>query len=619
MSDNKRPTTRRRRTQPDAATEPAAGIATAAEPTQQTTRARRPSVKNNAAVHKETPARKPAQKPKQDNAPPVKVIFLGGLNEIGKNMTAYECQNDIIIVDCGTTFPDDDMLGIDLVIPDFSYIEKNRDRVRGIVITHGHEDHIGGLPYLLKLIDAPVYATRLTLGLISHKLQEHGLLERVQLNPVKPRDVIRLGCMSVEFVRVNHSIPDAVSMAITTPAGVIVQTGDFKIDFTPIQGDIIDVARFSELGAHGVLALLSDSTNAERPGSTMSERKVGESFANLFMRAGNRRIIIATFSSNIHRIQQVLDLAVKFDRKVVISGRSMINVTTTAMELGYLNAPEGLIIDIDAINRYPYEKLIVVTTGSQGEPMSALYRMAMSDHRKIDIGPNDFIIISATPIPGNEKLVGRVVNELMKQGAEVIYEKMYEVHVSGHACRDELRMMQGLVHPKYFIPVHGEYKHLKKHAEIAYEMGMDQEHVLIPDIGKVIEFSNGTCNMSGSVPAGRVLVDGLGVGDVGSIVLRDRKHLAQDGLIIVALSMDSTTGAVVSGPDIVSRGFVYVREAEQLMDEATGVVKATLLECAGKSMRDWGTIKAQVRDALSTFLYHKTKRNPMILTIIMEV
>lgn len=578
-----------------------------------------------APVQKNTSAIRPAaakgrSQTKQPKAAPVKVVFLGGLNEIGKNMTAYECGNDIFIVDCGLAFPDDDMLGIDLVIPDFSYIEKNRDRVRAVLITHGHEDHIGGLPYLLKLVNVPVYATRLTLGLISHKLREHNLLDRADLRAIAPRDKIQIGCMSVEFIRVNHSIPDCVAMAITTPSGVIVQTGDFKIDFTPIQGETIDLARFGELGGKGVLALLADSTNAERPGSTMSERTVGESFLKLFDKAGSRRIIIATFASNIHRIQQVIDLAVRVGRKVAISGRSMINVTTTAMELGYLKVPEGLIVDIDCINRYPAEKLILLTTGSQGEPMSALYRMAMSDHRKVEVTANDFIIISATPIPGNEKLVSRVVNELMKQGAEVVYEAMYEVHVSGHACRDELRTMLGLTRPSYFIPVHGEYKHLKKHAQLALDMGIDPSHVIIPDIGKVLEFDGkGGCSMNAAVPAGQVLVDGLGVGDVGSIVLRDRKHLAQDGLIIVVMTMNSDTGTVAAGPDIVSRGFVYVREAEQLMEDSRTVVRSAVMDCEEKGIKEWGAIKTRVKESLSTFLYQKTKRSPMILPIIMEV
>ncbi len=550
---------------------------------------------------------------------PVKIIPLGGLNEIGKNMTAYECGNDMFIVDCGLAFPDEEMLGVDIVIPDFTYVEKNIDKLRGVVITHGHEDHIGGLPYFLKRFNVPVYGTRLTLGLVEGKLKEHNLLGKRTLNVVKPRDTVKFGCMAVEFIRVNHSIPDAVAFAIHTPAGVIIQTGDFKIDYTPIEGGIIDLARFGELGSKGVLALLSDSTNAERPGSAMSEKKVGESFELLFAKAGNRRVIIASFASNIHRIQQIIDMSVRCDRKVAVSGRSMINVVAKAIELGYLSVPEGVLVDIELINRYPDEKLVIITTGSQGEPMSALSRMASSDHRNVTINPNDFIIISATPIPGNEKLVGRVVNDLMKLGAEVIYEKMYEAHVSGHACQDELRLMLGLTKPKFFVPVHGEYKHLKKHAGIAISMGLNPANVIIGDIGKVIETDAVDMKITGTVPAGRVLVDGLGVGDVGSIVLRDRKHLAEDGLIVVVLSMEKQTGKVVAGPDIVSRGFVYVRESEELMDEARNVVKNVLTQCGDKDIREWGQIKTKVKDALSDYVYRTTKRSPMILPIIMEV
>ena len=470
---------------------------------------------------------------------PVKIIPLGGLNEIGKNMTAYECENDIFIVDCGLAFPDDDMLGVDIVIPDFTYIENNADRVRGIVITHGHEDHIGGLAYLLKRVNIPVYASRLTIGLIQGKLKEHGILDTAQLNVVQPKKPIKMGCMSVEPITVNHSIPDSFALAITTPAGVIVQTGDFKIDYTPIEGEIIDLARFGELGSKGVLALLSDSTNAERPGSSMSERKVGESFETLFQRARDKRMIIASFSTNIQRIQQIVDCAVRYGRKIALSGRSMVNVVAIAIELGYLKVPQGVLVDIDQLQRYPSEKTVIITTGSQGEPMSALSRMAMGDHRKVVVTSQDFIIISATPIPGNEKLVGRVVNELLKLGAEVVYEKMYEVHASGHACQDELKMMIGLTKPKFFVPVHGEYKHLKKHAQLAVSMGVNPENVIIGDIGNVIETDSVEMKITGTVPAGRVLVDGLGVGDVGSIVLRDRKHLAEDGLIVIVTTIDS--------------------------------------------------------------------------------
>lgn len=575
----------------------------------------------NKPQNRKNGAKNRRRKPKEVAKQPLKIISLGGLNEIGKNITAYECGEDIILIDCGMAFPDDDMLGIDIVIPDFSYIETNISKVKAIFITHGHEDHIGALPYLLKKFDIPVYATKLSIALIDCKLKEFGMQGKVKLNPISPKDVVKVGCMQVEAIRVNHSIPDAVAFAIHTPTGVVIQTGDFKIDYTPIEGSPADLARFGELGNKGVLALLSDSTNAERPGSTMSERKVGETFDALFKRAVNKRIIIATFSSNIHRIQQIVDCAARYDRKVAVSGRSMINVVGIAVELGYLRVPSGVLVDIDHISRYPEDKLVIITTGSQGEPMSALSRMAMGDHRKVEVSNRDFIIISATPIPGNERLVSRVVNELLKLGAEVVYEKekMYEVHVSGHACQDELRLMLNLVRPKFFIPVHGEYKHLKKHADLAVSMGVKSENVIISDIGKVIETDSVTMKISGSVPAGRVLVDGLGVGDVGNIVLRDRKHLAQDGLIVLVVTIDSQTGDVLAGPDIVSRGFVYVRESEQLMENAKNVANLALKECLDKNMHDWNNIKSVVRDALSNFVFQQTKRNPMILPIIMEV
>ncbi|MGN0585652.1 MAG: ribonuclease J, partial [Oscillospiraceae bacterium] len=550
---------------------------------------------------------------------PVKIIPLGGLNEIGKNLTVFECANDIFIVDCGLAFPDSDMPGVDLVIPDFTYIEQNADRVRGIVITHGHEDHIGSLAYLLKKVNVPVYATRLTIGLIEGKLREHGILEKTKLNVVKPRQTIKMGCMAVEFIRVNHSIPDAVALAIHTPAGIIVHTGDFKVDFTPIEGGIIDLARFGELGSRGVLALMSDSTNAERKGHTATERTVGNSFEKLFDTAEGKRIIIATFSSNIHRIQQIVNCAVKNDRKIAVFGRSMLNVISTAIELGYLKMPEGLIIDLDAMNRFPAEKIVLITTGSQGEPMSALTRMAMNEHRSVTITPNDFIIISATPIPGNEKLVTKVVNELMRSGAEVIYESMYEVHVSGHACQEELKLMLSLTKPRYFIPVHGEYKHLKKHAGLAKELGMAPDNVIIGSIGNVIESDGVDMKITGQVPSGRIFVDGLGVGDVGSIVIRDRKHLAQDGLIIAVATIELESGTVLAGPDIVSRGFVYVRESEELMDAARELLSRTLQECLDSNMREWNTIKTRMKDALGDYIYAKTKRRPMILPIIMEI
>ncbi len=550
---------------------------------------------------------------------PIKIIPLGGLNEIGKNFTVFECANDIFIVDCGLAFPDTEMLGVDIVIPDFTYVERNKEKIRGIVITHGHEDHIGAIPYLLKKINVPVYGTRLTIGLVEGKLKEHNILASAQLNVITPRQTVKMGCMAVEFIRVNHSIPDAVAVAVHTPAGVVIHTGDFKVDYTPIEGGIIDLARFSELGNKGVLALMSDSTNSERKGFTMSESKVGESFERLFLQAEGKRIIIASFASNIHRVQQIIDNAVKFDRKVAVFGRSMVNVISKAIELGYLDAPEGLIIDIDTMNRYPSEKVVLITTGSQGEPMSALTRMAMNDHKKVTITSHDFIIISATPIPGNEKLVTKVINELMKSGAHVIYESMYDVHVSGHACQEEQKLLLSLIKPKFFIPVHGEYKHLKRHAMTAMEMGIPEENIVIGEIGNVIEIDGVEIKITGQVPAGRVLVDGLGVGDVGAIVLRDRKHLAQDGLIIVVATIESESGTILAGPDVVSRGFVYVRESEELIEQAKKLMLKVLQNCIDNDIREWNTIKTKMKDALSDYIYSKTKRSPMILPIIMEV
>lgn len=550
---------------------------------------------------------------------PVRIIPLGGLNEIGKNFTCIECANDMFVIDCGLAFPDSEMLGVDIVIPDFTYIEKNADRLRGVVITHGHEDHIGGLPYFLKKFNVPVYGTRLTLGLLEGKLKEHGLLGSVKLNVVTPRQTVKLGCMAVEFIRVNHSIPDAVGMAIHTPAGVIIHTGDFKVDYTPIEGGIIDLARLAELGNKGVLALMSDSTNAERPGFTMSERKVGESFEKLFSQADGKRIIIATFASNIHRVQQIVNRAAATGRKVAVSGRSMVNVIGKGIELGYLKVPDGILVDIDMVSRYPAEQMCIVTTGSQGEPMSALTRMAMGEHRKVSITPQDFIIISANPIPGNEKYVTKVVNELMKLGSEVVYEAMYDVHVSGHACQEEQKLILSITKPKFFIPVHGEYKHLVKHKATAMAVGIPESNIIIGEIGNVIETDGVDMKVSGQVPAGRVLVDGLGVGDVGAIVLRDRKHLAQDGLIIAVATIDRATGEILAGPDVVSRGFVYVRESEELMDEAKRLLTETLQNCLDHNMREWNAIKGKMKDNLSDYIYLKTKRSPMILPIIMEI
>ncbi len=550
---------------------------------------------------------------------PLKIIPLGGLNEIGKNLTVFECANDIFLVDCGLAFPDSEMLGVDIVIPDFTYLEQNADKIRGLVVTHGHEDHIGGIAYLLKKINIPIYSTKLTIGLIEGKLREHNLLSSAKLNIITPKQTIKMGCMAVEFIRVNHSIPDAVALAIHTPAGIVVHTGDFKIDYTPIEGGIIDLARFGELGNRGVLALMSDSTNAERRGHTATERTVGGSLYKLFETAVGKRIIIATFASNIHRVQQIMDCAVRYGRKVAVFGRSMVNVINIATELGYLKAPEGLIIDLEAMNRFPSEKIVLITTGSQGEPMSALTRMAMNEHRNVTITPMDLIIISATPIPGNEKLVTKVVNELMRAGADVIYEAMYDVHVSGHACQDELKLMLSLTKPRFFIPVHGEYKHLVKHAGLAYELGFDRSSVMIGSIGNVIETDGNEMKITGQVPAGRVFVDGLGVGDVGSIVLRDRKHLAQDGLIIAVATIESESGTILAGPDVVSRGFVYVRESEELMDAAKTLLTKTLQNCLDNKVHEWNTIKTKMKDELGDFIYTKTKRRPMILPVIMEI
>lgn len=556
---------------------------------------------------------------KEGRKTPVKIIPLGGLNEIGKNMTVFECSNDMFILDCGLAFPDTDMPGVDIVIPDFTYVEQNADKIRGIVLTHGHEDHIGGLPYLLKKINVPIYGSKLTLGLVEGKLKEHGLLSKVSLNVVEPRKTIKMGCMAVEMIRVNHSIPGSFGMAIHTPAGIIIHTGDFKVDYTPIDDSVIDLARFGELGNRGVLALMTDSTNAERPGFTPSEKIVGTSFEKLFTEAEGKRIIIATFSSNIHRVQQIINCAAEHKRKVAVFGRSMVTVMTTAIELGYLKVPENILIDIDAMNQYEDERVVLITTGSQGEPMSALTRMAMNEHKKVVITPNDFIIISAKSIPGNEKFVTRVVNSLMQLGAHVVYESMYEVHVSGHACQEELKLIYSLVKPKFYIPVHGEYKHLIKNAELAKMLGCPKENVLIGEIGNVIETDGQSIKVTSQVQSGKVLVDGFGVGDVGSIVLRDRKHLSQDGIIIIVVSIDRSSGIIVSGPEIISRGFVYVRESEELMDESRQILSETLDKCSSNELREWNSLKTKLRDTLSEYIYEKTKRSPMILPIIMEI
>lgn len=555
----------------------------------------------------------------KQEAPVIKISFLGGLNEIGKNITVFECENDIIILDCGMAFPDGDMLGVDLVIPDFTYLEQNFDKIRGLVLTHGHEDHIGGIPFLLKKLNIPIYGTALTIGLVENKLKEHGINYSTGINVIKESSNIKLGCFDVEFIHVNHSIPDAVGLAIHSPAGTIVHTGDFKIDFTPASGKMIDLPKFSRLGDEGVLALMADSTNAERPGFTPTEAKVYESFDGLFRRAEKNRIIIATFASNISRIQQIINCANKYGRKVAFSGRSMINYLTVARELGYINVPDGVIIDIDTLSKYSAEQIVLVTTGSQGEPMSALSRMAYSDHRKVEVGVGDFIIISANPIPGNERTVGHVVDELLKRGCQVVYESMYEVHVSGHACSEELKIINSLVRPQYFIPVHGEQKHLIKHANLALSMGMSRSNIYVGDIGRSIELSRDHIKEVAPVPAGKIFVDGLGVGDVGSIVLRDRKHLGQDGLIIIVASIDSYDGRLISGPDIVSRGFVYVRESESLLDEVKQLAYKALEDCYKNEVHEWGTIKNKIKDDVSKLITQRTRRSPMILPILMEV
>lgn len=573
----------------------------------------KPDSAKRAGGHSSKSTKKVSQKPA------IRAYFLGGLNEIGKNFTLFECQDDMVIVDCGMAFPDGDMLGVDLVIPDFTFVERNADKIRGVVLTHGHEDHIGALPYLLKKFNFPIYGTKFTLALVDSKLKEHGLSGKVRAVSVRPGDHIHLGCMDVEFIHVNHSIPDAVALAIHSPAGTIIHTGDFKIDCTPALGEMIDLGRFGQLGKEGVLGMFCDSTNAEREGYTKSERKVDSSFDMLFKRAENSRIIIATFASNVSRVQQIINCAVKYGRKVALSGRSMVNVMSIGVEMGYLDVPKGTLIDIDMINRYPKDKIVLVTTGSQGEPMSALTRMAFDDHRKVVVGPGDFIIISARPIPGNEKTIGNVIDELMKRGCEVVYESMYDVHVSGHACREEIKLLQAIIKPKYFIPVHGEQKHLRKNAAIAYELGKDPKDVYIGDIGDVLELQEDYMKRLPSVPAGRILVDGLGVGDVGSIVLRDRKHLAEDGLMIAVCTISAQDGHIISGPDVVSRGFVYVRESEALIEEARKLVTQVLENCANNRIHDWGTLKTKIKDELSRMLYERTRRSPMVLPIIMEI
>lgn len=549
----------------------------------------------------------------------LKIIPLGGLDEIGKNLTAFEYGNEIIMIDCGMAFPDDDMPGVDMVINDITYLEKNWQKIRGIFLTHGHEDHIGGLPYFLKSINVPVYGTKLTLGLVEHKLKEHNLLSSVKLVRVKAGTVIDAGQnFSVEFIRTNHSIADSVALAIRTPVGTVVHTGDFKIDTTPINGEMIDLARFGELGNEGVLAFMSDSTNVERPGFAMSERSVGATFNSIFSNC-DKRIIIATFASNVHRVQQIIDAAVKTGRKVAVSGRSMENIVEISILLGYMKVPEGVLINIDNIKKYRPNQIVIITTGSQGEPMSALTRMAYSDHRKVEITKDDLIIISATPIPGNEKSVSNVVNELFKIGAEVIYKSLADVHVSGHACQEELKLMLALVKPKFFIPVHGEHRHLVLHQNLAEQVGIPKSRSFVLSNGSVLELDSERAKISGTVPAGKILVDGLGVGDVGNIVLRDRKHLSQDGLIIVVVTISHDTRQMVSRPDVISRGFVYVREAENLIEGVKYAAEESVLECLERRNIEWSAMKSALKSSVARYIYDQTKRNPMILPIIEEI
>ena len=551
----------------------------------------------------------------------VGICPLGGLGEVGKNITLYECQGDMILIDCGLVFPDADMFGVDLVIPDFTYVLENRDRIKGLFITHGHEDHIGSLPYLLKKFNVPIYAAKLTIGLIKNKLEEHGLASSAIFHEIRPRQKVTLGCFTVEPIHVNHSIPDSLAFAIDCPAGVVIHTGDFKVDYTPLSGDAVtDLPTIAEYGRKGVLALLADSTNAERPGFTATEQTVAEGVRRLFVKAGKRRIIVATFASNIYRVQQIIDLAIESGRKVAVSGRSMVSNTEMARELGYLHAPDNVLITIDEINKYPPEKVVLITTGSQGEPLSALSRMAQASHRQVRVGPNDFIIISARPIPGNEKTVTKVVNGLLTLGAEVIYENMYDTHVSGHACQEEQKLMLTLAHPQFFLPVHGEFKQLKRHAETAEHLGyIPKQNIYIAENGQNIRLSADGMTVENTVTAGAVMVDGYGVGDVGNVVLRDRHHLSEDGIIIVTAAIDGSNGQVLSGPDLVSRGFVYVRESEELMEGARTQVEMALDRSLADNLHDWASVKARVREALSSYIYRRTKRSPMILPILLEV
>ncbi len=556
------------------------------------------------------------KKNEKNNSSSLKIIPLGGLEQIGMNITAFEYEDSIIVVDCGLSFPDNDMLGIDLVIPDVTYLKDNIEKVKGFVITHGHEDHIGALPYILREINVPVYATKLTMGIIENKLKEHEQIKGNKRKVVKFGQSINLGHFRVEFIKTNHSIVDAAALAIYSPAGTVVHTGDFKVDYTPVFGDAIDLQRFAEIGKKGVLALMCDSTNAERPGFTQSEKTVGRTFDTLFEEHKNTRIFVATFASNVDRVQQIINTAYRFGRKVVVEGRSMVSIIDTATSLGYLNVPENTLIDVDQLKNFPDEQQVIITTGSQGESMAALSRMASNMHKKITIGPQDTVIFSSSPIPGNEKAVTKVINELLRKGADVIFQ---DAHVSGHACQEEIKLIYTLVHPKYAIPVHGEYKHLKAHAKIVQNLGIPKENTFILSSGDVLELNEEKAEVTGKVPVGAILVDGLGVGDVGNVVLRDRQHLAEDGIMIVVMAMDRYSGQIVSGPDIVSRGFVYVRESDELIDEARDLVASSLQNLSDRGITDWGKLKSTTKDVLSDYVWKKTKRRPMILPIIMEV
>ena len=572
---------------------------------------------------KPKPKRKYYNKKKKPKAPEIttkiRIASLGGLHEIGKNMTMIEVDDDIIVIDCGIAFPDEDMLGIDLVTPDITYLEKNADKIRAILLTHGHEDHIGSLPYVLRTINPDIYGTRLTVGIVERKLEEHKLPHKPKLHAVEAGDTLTLGKLTVEFVRVNHSIADACAIAIRTPLGILFHTGDFKLDMTPIDGKMMDITRIGELGKEGILLLMCESTNAERPGFTPSERKVGRSLADIFLKNDDKRIVIATFSSNVHRVQQIISLSAQHGRKVAVLGRSMVNIIEAASALGYMHVPEGTLIDIKDVNRYPENKVTLVTTGSQGEPMSALYRLAFGAHDRITLGTKDLVVISATAIPGNEKSVGKIINALIASNVSVMNDPETDVHVSGHACREELKLMHALTKPKYFMPVHGELRHLDAHRHLALEMGMNDDDIFVSDIGKVLEIDKDGARFNGTVPSGKVLIDGIGIGDVGSIVLRDRKHLSQDGLIVVVAAVDTVDGFIVSGPDIISRGFVYVRESEELMEEMKQLSRDAIEKCIDTHHTDWAEIKNTVRDSLGKFIYQKTHRKPMILPVIMDI